>query len=348
MGEISDAHTPAEDWTVEHRFRAVVEVLDGAPIAEVARRYGTSRQSLHTWLRRFREGGRDGLKGCSRRPNTSPSRVAVEVELVICQLRQTYPKWGARRIAHELTALMSLTEAEVNEDRVASNGYNTTSLDSAGHGDSDEGETALADFIGEEDPALDLMENFHALAPLIAELGERDRYILHLRFVEKLTQSQIGERLNAHVSRLLGRLLTHLRKACSLLTDPPVGRNRARPGSWRARAWRARQHPPCTPPVARDGVSSGAMPTDTNAQSFVRRRAEDHRLSAQRRCSHVRPCAAARCSPGGGGRHGMSGRLGTVSPSRRAQARPGRQLCACPSLSGASFVCTTADPQVHR
>lgn len=57
MGEIADSAAAAEDWAVEHRFRAVVEVLDGAPIAEVARRYGTSRQSLHTWLRRFREGG---------------------------------------------------------------------------------------------------------------------------------------------------------------------------------------------------------------------------------------------------------------------------------------------------
>ncbi|MEH6375880.1 IS481 family transposase [Streptomyces sp. KLMMK] len=91
-----------EDWLVEHRFRAVVEVLDGAPVAEVARRYGTSRQSLHTWLRRFREGGGDGLRDRSRRPHSSPSRVPVEVELAICQLRQTYPKWGARRIAHEL------------------------------------------------------------------------------------------------------------------------------------------------------------------------------------------------------------------------------------------------------
>lgn len=90
------------DWVVEHRFRAVMEVLDGAPVAEVARRYGTSRQSVHTWLRRFREGGRDGLKDRSRRPHNSPSRVPVEVELAICQLREAYPRWGARRIAHEL------------------------------------------------------------------------------------------------------------------------------------------------------------------------------------------------------------------------------------------------------
>ncbi|MYS86668.1 IS481 family transposase [Streptomyces sp. SID5474] len=105
MSVIEIPESPAaddEDWTVEHRFRAVAEVLDGAPVAEVARRYGTSRQSVHTWLRRFREGGRDGLKDRSRRPHSSPSRVPVEVELAVCQLRETYPRWGARRIAHAL------------------------------------------------------------------------------------------------------------------------------------------------------------------------------------------------------------------------------------------------------
>ncbi len=59
------------------------------------------------------------------------------------------------------------------------------------------------------------MEDFHALAPTIAELDERDRKIIHWRFVEELTQVQIGERLGVsqmHVSRLITRLLTRLRE----------------------------------------------------------------------------------------------------------------------------------------
>ncbi|WPO75497.1 MULTISPECIES: RNA polymerase sigma factor SigF [unclassified Streptomyces] len=119
----------------------------------------------------------------------------------------------APRVA-ELAALMDLSEDEVIEAQVAANGYNSTSLDAAVHGDPDEGEAALADFIGQEDPALELVEDFHTLAPLIAELDERDREILHLRFVDELTQSQIGERLGVsqmHVSRLLTRTLKRLR-----------------------------------------------------------------------------------------------------------------------------------------
>ncbi|MFF5667307.1 RNA polymerase sigma factor SigF [Streptomyces griseofuscus] len=114
----------------------------------------------------------------------------------------------------ELSELMSLPEDEVREARLASNGYNSSSLD-ATLGGSQDGEAALQDFIGAEDTALELVEDFHALAPLIAGLDERDRQIIHMRFVEELTQAQIGERLGVsqmHVSRLLSRCLARLRE----------------------------------------------------------------------------------------------------------------------------------------
>jgi transposase-like protein len=34
----------------------VLEVLAGVPVTEVAGRYGVSRQSIHFWLRRYRDG----------------------------------------------------------------------------------------------------------------------------------------------------------------------------------------------------------------------------------------------------------------------------------------------------
>jgi transposase InsO family protein len=89
-------------WRVEHRYRAVLEVLEGAPVTQVARQYGASRQSVHNWLRRFQAEGVDGLVERSRRPNTSPTRLSAEIEALICELRRAYPRWGPRRIAHEL------------------------------------------------------------------------------------------------------------------------------------------------------------------------------------------------------------------------------------------------------
>jgi RNA polymerase sigma-B factor len=121
---------------------------------------------------------------------------------------------GRTPTVKELSELMSLPEDEVREARLAANGYNSSSLD-ATIGGSEDGESALQDFIGAEDTALGLVEDFHALAPLLGELDDRDRQIIHMRFVEELTQAQIGERLGVsqmHVSRLLSRTLARLRE----------------------------------------------------------------------------------------------------------------------------------------
>jgi hypothetical protein len=67
---------------VEQRFDAVKEVLDGeGTVTEVARRYGVTRQSLHNWLRRYRERGMAGLVDRSKRPRSCPHRTPARAEL---------------------------------------------------------------------------------------------------------------------------------------------------------------------------------------------------------------------------------------------------------------------------
>ncbi|WP_121715753.1 RNA polymerase sigma factor SigF [Streptomyces sp. E5N91] len=116
----------------------------------------------------------------------------------------------------ELATLMNIGEDQVIEGQIASNGYNSSSLDAALTGDGPEnGESVLADFIGVEEDGLRLVEDFHSLTPLMAELSERDRQIIHLRFVEEATQAEIGERLGCsqmHVSRLIKRIIARLRE----------------------------------------------------------------------------------------------------------------------------------------
>ncbi|MFG2454215.1 RNA polymerase sigma factor SigF [Streptomyces sp. M41(2017)] len=121
---------------------------------------------------------------------------------------------GRTPTVKELSQLMCLSEEEVNEARLASNGYTSSSLD-ATISSSNDGEAALADFIGADDNALELVEDFNALAPMIAGLDDRERRIIHMRFVDELTQAQIGEHLGVsqmHVSRLLNRTLAKLRE----------------------------------------------------------------------------------------------------------------------------------------
>src|SRR5690349_2617722 len=86
----------------EQRYRAVLEVQAGVPVIEVAERFGVSRQAVHRWIGWYREEGLEGLANRSSRLRTSPAQTPPEVEAAICELRRTYPRWGARRIEFEL------------------------------------------------------------------------------------------------------------------------------------------------------------------------------------------------------------------------------------------------------
>ena len=87
---------------IEQRYRAVMAVLDGASVIEVAREVGVSRQSLHAWIGRYRAEGLAGLADRSSRPRSSPIRASAELEARVCELRRAHPRWGAQRIVHEL------------------------------------------------------------------------------------------------------------------------------------------------------------------------------------------------------------------------------------------------------
>jgi transposase-like protein len=88
----------------EYRYRAVREVLGGSPVGEVAERYGTTRQSLHLWRKRFEAEGMPGLADRSRRPKSSPTRVEAEVEALICQPSAPWPGYPQNALNDETNA----------------------------------------------------------------------------------------------------------------------------------------------------------------------------------------------------------------------------------------------------
>ena len=114
----------------------------------------------------------------------------------------------------ELADHLELTEDEIIEGLVAANGYVAGSIDTPG-GDEEGGEgPKYADTIGDVDPAMDLFEDLHTLAPLLQKLDDRERTIIEMRFGQEMTQADIGRELHLsqmHISRLLTRTLTKLR-----------------------------------------------------------------------------------------------------------------------------------------
>ncbi|MBA8825865.1 RNA polymerase sigma-B factor [Saccharopolyspora lacisalsi] len=111
----------------------------------------------------------------------------------------------------EIAKHLGITRNQVYEGLEASNAYRSSSLDELL---TDTDEIPLGDAIGEHDLELGEVENREAIRPLLAELGERERRIVVLRFFRSMTQTQIAEQIGIsqmHVSRLLSRTLAWLR-----------------------------------------------------------------------------------------------------------------------------------------
>ena len=89
-----------ERSVMEQRFEAVMAVVrDGLPVVEVAARFGVSRQSVHSWIRRYEAGGLMALEDRSHRPFGCPHQMAPAVEAQLCELRRQHPGWGPARLA---------------------------------------------------------------------------------------------------------------------------------------------------------------------------------------------------------------------------------------------------------
>ncbi|WP_327365687.1 SigB/SigF/SigG family RNA polymerase sigma factor [Streptomyces sp. NBC_01217] len=118
----------------------------------------------------------------------------------------------------ELARRLGLSEDEIAEGIVAANGYTAGSLDmpadAAAAGRRNAPGRTFADVLGGPDPAMEAVENLHALAPLLGGLDDRERRIIDMRFGQEMTQAQIGAELGIsqmHVSRLISRILRKLR-----------------------------------------------------------------------------------------------------------------------------------------
>ena len=87
---------------VEQRYQAVHEVLEGASVTDVARRFEVARQTVHVWLRRSAAHGLAGLADASSKPQPCPHQMAPATEARIVEMRIEHPDWGPRTIRYWL------------------------------------------------------------------------------------------------------------------------------------------------------------------------------------------------------------------------------------------------------
>lgn len=122
---------------------------------------------------------------------------------------------GRTPTARDVAEATGLTLEDVIEALDAGRSYTPVALD-APHPSEDQEGRRLGDTLGMAERRYEYVELGQAVAPAFRVLPPRERAILHLRFIEDLTQSEIAERIGIsqmHVSRLLRRALDRLNTA---------------------------------------------------------------------------------------------------------------------------------------
>jgi len=149
-------------------------------------------------------------KGWSVRVPRDLQELAVRVDRLGEELSR---ELGRAPTPGEMAQRLGVTAEQVLEAREAAGAYRAVSLDRPRTEDED-GSDAYAELVGGDDPGFGLAEDSATVQRLMRVLTDREREVLRLRFVEDLTQSEIGERVGVsqmHVSRLIRQSISRLR-----------------------------------------------------------------------------------------------------------------------------------------
>jgi RNA polymerase sigma-B factor len=240
--DLFEARSATEDPEVRHRLAEEIVTIN-LPVADsLAQRYSArglpiedlmqeARLALVRVVESFRpEYGHDFLSyavpsilGALRKQfrdsgwTVRPPRRIQEAQQAINQTRSDLlQELGREPRVSELAASLDLDEETVIEALSADGCYTPASLDRpvGGEADADPGGRTLGSVLGSDDPDFASCEARVVLRPLLSRLEDRDRTVLRLRFVDGLTQREVGEEIGVtqmQVSRILSRIFNTLR-----------------------------------------------------------------------------------------------------------------------------------------
>jgi RNA polymerase sigma-B factor len=158
-------------------------------------------------------------KGWSVRVPRDLQELALRVDRATDRL---FHKLGRAPTASEIADDLEVTIEQVLEAHEAAAAYRPDSLDRPSS-DDDPDATRIVDTLGGDDPGYRHAVHSATLESMMPVLSDREREALRLRFVEDLTQSEIGNRMGLsqmHISRLLRQAVAQLREAAQPSQEP--------------------------------------------------------------------------------------------------------------------------------
>jgi RNA polymerase sigma-B factor len=145
-----------------------------------------------------------------------PRRVQERVMGVTQAMEDLASEQGRSPTVSELAGATEFSTEEVLEAMEASHAYQAKSIDGGGPDEENDERRDSMPELGRREPGYEVVELGASVRPTVESLSERDREILHLRFVEDLTQSRIAKRMGIsqmHVSRLIRAAVDRMEEA---------------------------------------------------------------------------------------------------------------------------------------
>jgi RNA polymerase sigma-B factor len=136
--------------------------------------------------------------------------------LVNTAIRNELERTGTVPSSADLARRLKLTEEEIGEARDTWSALRPESLDAPAAGQHDPAAPLLADLIGQVDDRYDCVDSRLTRMVAMRQLSTLERRVLHMRYVEDRTQSDIAIRLGltqGGVSRMLIQMRKHLELA---------------------------------------------------------------------------------------------------------------------------------------
>jgi RNA polymerase sigma-B factor len=159
-------------------------------------------------------------KGWSVRVPRGLQELSVQLSRLVEQLTV---QLGRSPTIAEIAKEAGVEEEQVLEALESGRAYSSVSLSAGAIGDED-GDLDPLETIGSEEHMYEVSEDRAVLEPGFRVLDDRERRILHLRFFEGLTQSQIAAQIGIsqmHVSRLIRRALEKIHEEIAEHEDEP-------------------------------------------------------------------------------------------------------------------------------
>jgi len=87
---------------MDEKVKFVFRYLDGEKLAVLCREFGISRVTGHKIINRYKEYGIEGVQEQSRRPYRQANKLPFQLEMLILQIKEEKPHWGAPKIRERL------------------------------------------------------------------------------------------------------------------------------------------------------------------------------------------------------------------------------------------------------